>query len=45
MSKIVELGVGVRFKGNDEFYPNAQTATILMSGDFAEKRPESPSAS
>jgi NitT/TauT family transport system substrate-binding protein len=40
VSKIVELGAGVRFKGNDEFYPNAQTATILMSGDFAEKRPE-----
>ena len=40
VSKIVELGAAVRFKGNDEFYPNAQTATILMSGDFAEKRPE-----
>ncbi len=40
VSKIVEMGAAVRFKGNDEFYPNAQTATILMSGDFAEKRPE-----
>jgi len=40
VSRIVELGAAVRFKGNDEFYPNAQTATILMSGDFAEKRPE-----
>ncbi len=40
VSKIVELGAAVRYKGNDEFYPNAQTATILMSGDFAEKRPE-----
>ncbi len=40
VSKIVELGAAVRFKGNDEFYPNAQTATILMSGDFTEKRPE-----
>ena len=40
VSKIVELGAAVRFKGNDEFYPNAQTATILFSGDFAEKRPE-----
>ncbi|MDB5593335.1 MAG: transporter substrate-binding protein [Hyphomicrobiales bacterium] len=40
VSKIVELGAAVRFKGNDEFYPDAQTATILFSGDFAEKRPE-----
>jgi NitT/TauT family transport system substrate-binding protein len=24
--------------GNDAFYPNAQTATIMFSGDFAEKR-------
>ena len=40
VSKIVEMGAAVRYKGNDEFYPNAQTATILMSGDFAEKRPE-----
>lgn len=40
VSKIVVLGAAVRFKGNDEFYPNAQTATILFSGDFAEKRPD-----
>lgn len=40
VSRIVELGAAVRYKGNDEFYPNAQTATILYGGDFAEKRPD-----
>ncbi|MDO9439871.1 MAG: ABC transporter substrate-binding protein [Beijerinckiaceae bacterium] len=40
VSRIVELGAAVRFTGNDAFYPNAQTATILFSGDFAEKRPD-----
>jgi NitT/TauT family transport system substrate-binding protein len=40
VSNLIKLGAAVRFVGNDSFYPNAQTATILYSGDFAEKRPD-----
>ena len=37
-TNIVKLGSAVVLTGNDAFYPNAQTATIMFSGDFAEKR-------
>lgn len=40
VSNLIKLGAAVRFMGNDAFYPNAQTATILYSGEFAEKRPD-----
>ncbi len=37
-TNIQRLGAAVVLTGNDAFYPNAQTATIMFSGDFAEKR-------
>jgi NitT/TauT family transport system substrate-binding protein len=37
-TNIVRLGAAVILTGNDAFYPNAQTATIMYSGDFAQKR-------
>lgn len=37
-TNIMRLGAAVVLTGNDAFYPNAQTATIMFSGDFAEKR-------
>ena len=37
-TNIVRLGAAVVLTGNDAFYPNAQTATIMFSGDFADKR-------
>jgi len=37
-TNIQRLGAAVMLTGNDAFYPNAQTATIMFSGDFAEKR-------
>lgn len=40
VTNLVRLGAAVRFTGDDAFYPNAQTAVILLGGDFAEKRPE-----
>ena len=40
VSQCVRLGVAVRLTGNDAFYPNAQTAVILYSGNFAKERPE-----
>ncbi len=39
-TNIVRLGAAVILTGNDAFYPNAQTATIMYSGDFAQKRRE-----
>lgn len=37
-TNILKLGAGKVLTGNDAFYPNAQTATIIFGGDFAEKR-------
>ncbi len=37
-TNIVKLGAAVVLMGNDTFYPNAQTATILYGGEFIEKR-------
>ena len=37
-TNIVKLGSAVVLTGNDAFYPNAQTATILYGGDFIGKR-------
>lgn len=39
-SALVSAGVAVRLTGNDAFYPNAQTAVIYYSGEFAGKRPD-----
>ena len=39
-TNIQRLGAAVVLTGNDAFYPNAQTATIMFSGDFAQKRKE-----
>jgi NitT/TauT family transport system substrate-binding protein len=38
VSEILKAGTAVRFTGNDAFYPNAQTAVILYSGNFATAR-------
>ena len=38
ITNIVKLGSAVVLTGNDAFYPNAQTATILYGGDFITKR-------
>ncbi len=37
-TNIVALGAAVVLTGNDAFYPNAQTATIMYSSDFLDKR-------
>jgi NitT/TauT family transport system substrate-binding protein len=37
-TNILRLGAAVVLTGNDAFYPNAQTATIMFGGDFIEKR-------
>ena len=37
-TSLIKLGAARPLTGNDSFYPNAQTATILFGGDFAEKR-------
>ena len=37
-TNIVSLGAAVVLTGNDAFYPNAQTATIMYSSDFLDKR-------
>ena len=37
-TNILKLGAAGILTGNDAFYPNAQTATIMFSNDFAEKR-------
>ena len=37
-TNIVALGEAVVLTGNDAFYPNAQTATIMYSSDFLDKR-------
>jgi NitT/TauT family transport system substrate-binding protein len=37
-TNILKLGAAKVLTGNDAFYPNAQTATIMFGGDFAEKR-------
>ena len=37
-TNIVKLGAAGILVGNDSFYPNAQTATIMFSNDFAVKR-------
>jgi NitT/TauT family transport system substrate-binding protein len=39
-TNILKLGAAGALMGNDTFYPNAQTATNMFSGDFAEKRKE-----
>jgi NitT/TauT family transport system substrate-binding protein len=36
----VRAGVAVRIAGNDEVYPNQQTAVVLYSEEFAQNRPE-----
>lgn len=38
VSELVKAGTAVRFTGNDAFYPDAQTAVILYSGNFAKTR-------
>ena len=37
-TNIVRLGAAVVLTGNDAFYPDAQTATIMYGGDFVAKR-------
>jgi NitT/TauT family transport system substrate-binding protein len=38
VSEIVKAGTAVRFTGNDAFYPNAQVAVIVYSGNFIKTR-------
>src|SRR5215472_14246136 len=39
-SEAVKEGLAVRIAGNDEIYPDQQTAVVIYSEDFARKRPE-----
>lgn len=39
-SEAVRDGLAVRFAGNDEIYPNQQTAVVLYSEIFARQRPQ-----
>jgi NitT/TauT family transport system substrate-binding protein len=39
-SEAVKEGLAVRIAGNDEIYPDQQTAVVIYSEEFARKRPE-----
>lgn len=39
VSRSIKDGVAVRVAGNDEIYPDQQTAVVLYSGEFIKKQP------